>query len=31
METLRTECAKEVARLGGVVTFEDAYEWQNGE
>ncbi len=31
METLRTECAKEVARLGGVVTFEDAYEWQHGE
>lgn len=31
METLRTECAKEVARLGGVVSFENAYEWQNGE
>ena len=31
METLRTECAKEVARLGGVVSFEDAYEWQHGE
>lgn len=31
IETLRTECAKEVARLGGVVTFEDAYEWQHGE
>lgn len=31
MERLRNSCAEEVARLGGVVTFEDAYEWQNGE
>lgn len=31
LETLRNSCAEEVARLGGVVTFEDAYEWQNGE
>lgn len=31
MEGLRNSCAEEVARLGGVVTFEDAYEWQNGE
>ena len=31
MEKLRNSCAEEVARLGGVVTFEDAYEWQHGE
>lgn len=31
MERLRNSCAEEVARLGGVVTFEDAYEWQHGE
>lgn len=31
MERLRKSCAEEVARLGGVVTFEDAYEWQNGD
>lgn len=31
LETLRNSCAEEVARLGGVVTFEDAYEWQHGE
>lgn len=31
MERLRISCAEEVARLGGVVTFEDAYEWQHGE
>lgn len=31
MERLRDSCAEEVARLGGVVTFEDAYEWQHGE
>lgn len=31
MERLRNSCAEEVARLGGVVTFEDAYKWQHGE
>ena len=31
MERLRNSCAEEVARFGGVVTFEDAYEWQHGE
>lgn len=31
MEKLRNSCAEEVARLSGVVTFEDAYEWQHGE
>lgn len=31
MERLRISCAEEVARLGGIVTFEDAYEWQHGE
>lgn len=31
MERLRNSCAEEVARLGGVVTFEDTYEWQRGE
>ena len=31
MEKLRNSCAEEVVRLGGVVTFEDAYEWQHGE
>lgn len=30
-EKLRNSCAEEVARLDGVVTFEDAYEWQHGE
>ena len=31
MERLRNSCAEEVARFGGVVTFEDAYAWQHGE
>lgn len=31
LETLRNSCAEEVARLGGVVTFEDAHEWRHGE
>lgn len=28
---LRKSCAEEVVRLNGVVTFEDAYDWQRGE
>ena len=31
MARLRNSCAGEVARLNGVVSFEDAYEWQRGE
>lgn len=31
MARLRNSCCEEVARLGGVITFEDAYEWQHGE
>lgn len=31
MARLRNTCAGEVARLNGVVSFEDAYEWQRGE
>ena len=31
MARLRNSCGEEVARLGGVITFEDAYEWQHGE
>lgn len=31
MARLRNSCAGEVARLNGVVAFEDAYEWQRGE
>lgn len=31
MARLRNTCANEVARLNGVVEFEDAYAWQKGE
>ena len=31
MARLRNSCAGEVARLNGVVAFEDAYKWQRGE
>lgn len=31
MEKLRNSCAEEVVRLGGVVTFEEANDWQNGK
>lgn len=31
MARLRNTCAGEVARLNGVITFENAYEWQRGE
>ena len=30
LETLRGECVKEVKRLNGGFTMEDAVEWQNG-
>lgn len=31
LKKLRNSCSEEVARLNGVVSFEDAYEWQHGE
>lgn len=31
IKDFRNYCAEEVARLGGVVTFEEANDWQNGE
>jgi len=30
LERLRGECVKEVKRLNGGFSLEDAYEWQNG-
>ena len=30
MKSLRENCANEVARLNGTITFEDAYNWQHG-
>lgn len=30
LERLRGECVKEVKRLNGSFTFEDAMDWQNG-
>lgn len=30
LERLRGECVKEVKRLNGSFTFEDAYDWQKG-
>lgn len=30
LERLRGECVKEVKRLNGSFSFEDAYEWQKG-
>lgn len=30
MERLRGECVKEVKRLGGTLSFEDAVDWQKG-
>lgn len=30
MERLRSECVKEVKRLNGSFTFEDALTWQQG-
>ena len=30
LERLRGECVKEVARLNGAFSFEDALDWQKG-
>lgn len=30
LERLRGECVKEVKRLNGSFSFDDAYEWQKG-
>ncbi len=30
LERLRGECVKEVKRLNGAFSFEDAYDWQKG-
>ena len=31
LDELRDSCAKAVARTNGLITFEDAYDWQKGE
>ena len=30
LSRLRGECVKEVKRLNGTFSFDDAYDWQNG-
>ena len=31
LDELRDSCAKAVAETNGLITFEDAYDWQKGE
>ena len=31
LDQLRDSCAKAVAKTNGLITFEDAYDWQKGE
>ena len=31
LDQLRDSCAKAVAETNGLITFEDAYDWQKGE
>ena len=30
LENIRRNVAQEIARVNGILTFEDANEWQNG-